>query len=174
MQIMHNTFIFYVQVPVAYISSFILTFFKYLYFWRFLSFSEFFQGKFWGFLHNRVATLVTIGEQKISPKSDFLKEFLPTPITQDQTPSDFDYADLIVVAVFKLRSKYMGITRSLATRRTLGIPKLLNCINKAQPERSHVMKKHSSGAGAMLTETESSGAGAISFLQELRSPGWQC
>jgi len=31
------------------------------------------------------------------------------------------------------------------------------------------MKKHSSGAGAMLTKTESSGAN--SFLQELRSPG---
>jgi len=30
-------------------------------------------------------------------------------------------------------------------------------------------KKHSSGA--MLTKTQSSGAGAISFLQELRSPG---
>jgi len=32
------------------------------------------------------------------------------------------------------------------------------------------MKRHSSGAGAMLTKTESSGVGAISFLQELRSP----
>jgi len=49
MQILQNTFIFYVEVPVAYISSFILTFLT------------FFQGKFWGFLHNRVATLVTIG-----------------------------------------------------------------------------------------------------------------
>jgi len=40
--------------------------------------------------------------------------------------------------------------------------------------RSHVIKKHSSraGAGAMLTKTETSGTGAvaISFLQELRSP----
>ena len=58
-------------------------------------------------------------------------------------------------------SKYVEITPSLATRRTLGTPKLLKCINKAQPERSwsHVLKKHSSGSGA------------ISFLQELRSPG---
>jgi len=37
---------------------------------------------------------------------------------------------------------------------------------------SHVMKNHSFGAGAMLTKTESSGTGAISFLQELRSPGY--
>jgi len=39
-------------------------------------------------------------------------------------------------------SKYVGITRSLVTRMTLGIPKLLKCINKAQPERSrsHVIK----------------------------------
>jgi len=74
-----------------------------------------------------------------------------------------------VEAVFKIISKYVGIIRSLATR-TLGIPKLLKCINKAQPEpwyettqlrsRSHVIKKHSSGAGAMLTKTESSGTGA--------------
>ena len=106
----------------------------------------FFQGKLWGFLHNRAATLVTIGEQA-SPKSDFIKRFLLTPTTQDQTPSDFDYARLVVVAVFKISSKYVGITRSLATRRTLGIPKLLKCINKAQPERSwsQVIKKHSSG-----------------------------
>ena len=63
----------------------------------------FFQGKFWSFLHNRVAKLVTIGEQKISrSKSDFLKEFLPTPIIQGQTPSDFGYAGLVVVAVFKI------------------------------------------------------------------------
>jgi len=33
----------------------------------------FFQGKFWGFIHNRVATLVTISEQTISLRSDFLK-----------------------------------------------------------------------------------------------------
>jgi len=79
--------------------------------------------------------------------------------------------------VFKIISKYVGIIRSLATRRTLGIPKLLKCINKAQPEpwygktqlrsRSHVIKKHSSGAGAgaMLTKTESSGAGAYHFYK---------
>jgi len=137
-----------------------------------------------------VATLVTVGEQ-VSPKSDFLKRFLLTPTTQDQTPSDFDYAGLAVLPVFKISSKYVGITRSLATRRTLGMPKLLKCINKAQPERSrshvikntapelksepHFKKKHSSRAGAMLTKTESSEAGAISFLQEFRSPGskWQ-
>jgi len=77
-----------------------------------------------------------------------------------------------VVAVFEISSKYVGITRSLATRRTLGclgIPKLLKCINITQPEPCD--KKHSSGAGAMLTKTESSGAGAISFSQELRCPG---
>jgi len=34
------------------------------------------------------------------------------------------------------------------------------------------MKKHSSGAEAMLTKTKSSGTGAISFLQELRSPAF--
>jgi len=49
-----------------------------------------------------------------------------------------------VVAVFKISSKYVGITRSLATRRILGIPKLLKCINKTlqDPERSrsHVKK----------------------------------
>jgi len=35
-----------------------------------------------GFLHNRVATLVTIGEQKISPESGFFKRIL----------TDFDYS----------------------------------------------------------------------------------
>jgi len=57
-----------------------------------------------------------------------------------------------VVAVFKISSKYVGIIRSLATRRILGIPKLLKCINKAQPEqsRSRVIKKYSSGAGVIL------------------------
>jgi len=44
-----------------------------------------------------VAQTVTIGKQKISPKSYFLKEFLPPPTTLDQTPSD--YTDLVVVAV---------------------------------------------------------------------------
>jgi len=59
---------------------------------------------------------------------------------------------------------------------------LLTCTNKAQPDpcytksqllswsRSHVTKEHSSGSGAMLTKPGSSEAGAISFLQELRSP----
>jgi len=71
MQIMHNTLIFYVQLPVGYISNLNLNFLQHfvcLFFYHFLGF---FQGKFWGFLHNRVATLVTIGEQKISPDSDF-------------------------------------------------------------------------------------------------------
>ena len=74
-----------------------------------------------------------------------------------------------MVAVFKISPRYVGIIRSLATR-TLGITKLSKCINKALPqtERGHVIKKHSSGA--MLTKTENSGAGAISFLQEL--PPW--
>jgi len=48
-----------------------------------------------------VAQTFTIGEQKISPKSvifkRILKEFLPTPTTLDQTPSD--YPGLVVVAV---------------------------------------------------------------------------
>ena len=44
-----------------------------------------------------------------------------------------------------ISSKYVRIIRSLATR-TLGIPKLLKCINKAQPERSW----SGAGAGAML------------------------
>jgi len=78
----------------------------------FVSFSWVFQVKFWGFLYNRAATLVTIGEQMISSESDFLKRILPTPTTQDQTPSDFDYAGLVVVAGFKISSKYVGITRS--------------------------------------------------------------
>jgi len=73
--------------------------------------------------------------------------------------------------------KYVGITRSFATR-SLGIPNLLKCISKAQPEpersRSLVIRKHSSEAGAMLMKTESAGAGATSFLQELRSPGLSC
>jgi len=73
-----------------------------------------------------------------------------------------------------ISSKYFGRKRSFATKRTLGIPKLLKCINKPQQERSrsHGINKHSpeAGAGAMLTKTESSGGGAKSFLQELRSP----
>jgi len=135
MQIMHNTLIFLCDsacsVYFKFHFDFLKTFLCLAFFYHFLGF---FQGNFWGFLHNRMATLVTIGEQKISPKSGLKKNFLPTPITQDQTPSDFDNAGLVVVAVFKINSKYIGTTRSLATRRTLGIPKLLKCINKAQPE----------------------------------------
>jgi len=99
----------------------------------FYHFLFFFQGKFWDFLHNRVATLVTIGKQKISPKSDFFKRIF--------TDSNYSRPNF-----FRLRlrrpgsgssvfsSKYVGIARSLATRRTLGILKLLKCINTAQPE----------------------------------------
>jgi len=42
----------------------------------------------------------------------FKKEVLPTPTTLDQTPSD----NAGLVAVFKISSKYVGITRSLAKR----------------------------------------------------------
>jgi len=38
-------------------------------------FCFFFKVNSGGCLHNRVATLVTIGEQKISPESDFFKYF---------------------------------------------------------------------------------------------------
>ena len=41
---MHNTLIFYVQVPIAYISSLILTFFNILYVCFFIIFC-FFEGK---------------------------------------------------------------------------------------------------------------------------------
>jgi len=49
-----------------------------------------------GFL---VVQIVTIGEQKITTKSDFLKKFLPTPTTLGQSPSDSDYPGLVVAAV---------------------------------------------------------------------------
>jgi len=39
----------YVQVPVTYISSLVLTFFKHFVRLGFLLFSVFFKGKFWGF-----------------------------------------------------------------------------------------------------------------------------
>ena len=73
--------------------------------------------------------------QSASRRSDrswifFLIIFLSTPTTLDQTPSD--YPGVVVVAV--LIQNYVGITRSLATRRTRGTPKLLKCINKAQPK----------------------------------------
>jgi len=59
MQIMHITLIFVQEVPVVYISSLVLTFFKHiLYVWGFLLFSVFFFKVNAGvFLHNRVATL---------------------------------------------------------------------------------------------------------------------
>jgi len=48
---MHNTYYlnFYVQVPVACISSSVLTFFKRFECLFFYDFLGFFQGKFWGF-----------------------------------------------------------------------------------------------------------------------------
>ena len=119
-----------------------------------------------GFLHNTVATLVTIGSRRSARSRIFWKEFLPTRTTQNQTPSN--YAGLIVVEVFKISSKYVGITCSLAAKRTLGISKLLKCINRAQPEPCY--KKTSSGAGAMLMKTETSGLWAMSLLQDLCSP----
>jgi len=45
-----------------------------------------------------------------------------------------------------------------------------NTIIELDPKSCY--KKQSSGAGNMLTKTENSGAEAISFLQELRSPGF--
>ena len=105
----------------------------------------------------------------------FLKEFLPTPTTLDQTPSDYNYAGLVVAAVFKISSKYVVITRLHARGRTLGLPKLLKCINKAQPEwnrsrshlqsewnrsRSHFIKKHSSGADILGCQAEARGSWA--------------
>ena len=116
-----------------------------------------------------VVQTFTIGEQKINPKWEFFKRIF--------TDSDYSRPNSFRLprsaSGSSITSKYAGIARSFATRRTLGIPKLLMCINKAQPERIHVIKKHISGAGAMLTKKESSGAAAvaISFLQELRSPG---
>jgi len=49
MQIMHITLIFYVQLPVAYISSLVLTFFNIFYVCFFNHFLGFFQAKCWGF-----------------------------------------------------------------------------------------------------------------------------
>jgi len=69
MHIMYHTLIFCVQVPVAYLSSLISTFLKTFFMSGFLSFSFFFQGKFWGFLHKRVAALVAVGEKKIVASS---------------------------------------------------------------------------------------------------------
>jgi len=71
------------------------------------------------------AETVALGKQRINRSRTFKQKFLPTPTTLDQTPSTSAYAGLIVVAVFKISSKYVGILHSLATRRTLGIPKLL-------------------------------------------------
>jgi len=90
-----------------------------------------------------VAQTVTIGEQKISPKSDIFKRIFTD--SYYSTPNSFRPPR--PGSVNSISSKYVRITRSLATRRTLGIPKLLKCINKAQLEpelswsRSHVIKK---------------------------------
>jgi len=45
------------------------------------------------------------------PEVGIKKKNLPTPTTLDQTPSD--YAGLVVVVMFKINSKYVGITHSL-------------------------------------------------------------
>jgi len=87
--------------------------------------------------HFFVAQTVTIGEQKISPKSDIFKIIFTDSCYS--VPNSFRLARPGSGSSISL--KYVGITRSLATRRTPGIPKLLKFINKAQPERS--------GAGAM-------------------------
>ena len=109
--------------------------------------------------HFFVAWTVTISEHRISLESAFWKEFLPSLTTLDQPPSN--YAGLVVAAVFKISSKYVGIICSLATRRTLDILKLLKCINKAYPEQSwsHIMKRHSSRV--IVTKEHSAGAWAI-------------
>ena len=62
---------------------------------------------------------VTIAEQSIIPESDFFKLIFTDPDSQitlvDKTPSDSDYAGLVVVAVFKISLKYVGISRPLAS-----------------------------------------------------------
>ena len=91
--------------------------------------------------HFFVAQTVTISKQRIALESDFFKRYFTHSKYPDQTPSDSDYAGLVVVTVFKISSKYVGITHSHATRRTLGVPKLLKCINKAQLEPEPCYKK---------------------------------
>ena len=64
-QLMHKTLIFNVQVPVAYISSLIDFFQTFLRLFFFIIFGFIFSVNS-VFFQNRVATLVTISEQKIS------------------------------------------------------------------------------------------------------------
>jgi len=120
----------------------------------------------------------TIGKQRISSNSDILQitfthsdysrtnsfhKLVPTPTTRPGSGSS-------------ISSKYVGIIRSLATKRTLGIRKLLKCINKALQERSwnrsHVIieiqlrswcRSHAYENRELLVRCHS-------FLQEICSP----
>ena len=77
-----------------------------------------------------VAQTVIIGGQKISPKSYiFLNNFTDSYYSR---PNSFRLHR--PGSGSSISSKYVGITRSLATRKKLGIPKVLKWINKAQPE----------------------------------------
>ena len=76
-----------------------------------------------------VALTVTNGEQKISPKSDLKKIIFIN--SGHCRPNSFRLPRS--GSGISICSKYVGITRSLAVR-TLGIPNLLKCINKAKPE----------------------------------------
>jgi len=76
-----------------------------------------------------VALTVINGEQKISPKSDLKKIIFIN--SGHCRPNSFRLPRS--GSGISICSKYVGITRSLAVR-TLGIPNLLKCINKAQPE----------------------------------------
>ena len=88
----------------------------------------------------------------------------------------------MVVAVFKISSKYVRITRSLATRRTLGIPKLLKCINKAQPEpcykktqlrsRSHAYENRDLRSRSHFIFTRAPQPWAKAYLHETRYLQW--
>jgi len=88
-----------------------------------------------------VAQTVTIGGQKIKPESDLFLSFTDSDYSK---PNSFRLLLPRPGSGISISSKYFGTTRSLATRRTLGIPKSLKCINKAQPEpvriRSHNKK----------------------------------
>jgi len=74
-----------------------------------------------------VAQTFTIGEQKISPKSVIFKRIFTDSYYSG--PNSFRLPR--PGSGSSISSKYVGITCSLATR-TLRIPKVLKCINKAQ------------------------------------------
>jgi len=87
--------------------------------------------------HNGILVALQQYEQICNGSSLILLEIqqvLHIAVFFHQTP-DFDYAGLVVVAVFKISSKYVGITRSLATRRTRGVPKLLHTKTPTPTER---------------------------------------